>query len=104
MQIIDDKFEIRPQEKNPGESSTFPLTSAGSCWIDREKEVEQGEKQGTPWSGSINKVLTPWSLVRVPKQGTLHPGQGPQLPNLLFGTFMLIGNQTKVPPSFPKTD
>ena len=61
---------LKPQEKNPGESSTFPLTSAGSCWIDREKEVEPGEKQGTPWSCSINKVLTPWSLVRVPKQGT----------------------------------
>ena len=58
-QIIDDKFEIKPQEKNPGESSTFPLTSAGSCWIDREKEVEQGEKQGTPWS-----------VVRVHEQGT----------------------------------
>ena len=56
-QIIDDKFEIKPQEKNPGESSTFPLTSAGSCWIDREKEVEQGEKQGKPWSGSRTYFL-----------------------------------------------
>ena len=60
-QIIDDKFEIRPQEKNPGESSTFPLTSAGSCWIDREKEVEQGEKQGTYTPVRFPKQGTPWS-------------------------------------------